>query len=380
MVRDDHPDAPLELVSSGAAGPARQAALPTPRGPLTEALFARWNHAPEPRVDASLVAAGETVGHDDPLDDGDLQLALYCCWELSYRGFRGVHPAWEECTSTFQLRRDLGRRMEDALRGLTAGSGTDPLRYLEGLLRGSAPSLSAFLLDAERLDWFLEFLVHRAPYQSKEADPHSWGLPRLEGLPKAAMVEIQSDEYGAGRPGHAHADLFAATLRAAGLDDSYGAWVDHVPAVTLATTNLISHLGASRRLVPALAGHLALFEMTSVGPMARYAELCDRLALGAQARRFFDVHVEADDHHGPLARTRLVGGLLAQDPGCGGEIVFGVAALDVVERRLAEHLRRSWTAGRTSLRLPLAATGRSSPDAEASGATDAAAGTPARVA
>ncbi|MCD9624510.1 iron-containing redox enzyme family protein [Rhabdothermincola salaria] len=326
--------------------------MPAPRGPLTASLFELWlGHPPN-----GALPPLPSLAVDDPLSDDDLQLALYCCWELSYRGFAGVHPGWEESTTTFELRRDLGGQIEGALRELTAAAGTDPLRYLDELTSGGdGPSLSAHLLAAERLDWFLEFLAHRAPYQSKEADPHSWGLPRLAGLPKAAMVEIQSDEYGEGRPGQAHADLFAATLRSAGLDDAYGAWVDHVPAVTLATTNLISHLGSARRLVPALAGHLALFEMTSVGPMGRYAELCDRLALGPEARRFFDVHVQADDHHGPLARNHLVGGLLAQDPGCGAEIVFGAAALDLVERRLAEHLRTAWDRGRSSLRIPLGA-------------------------
>jgi hypothetical protein len=78
------------------------------------------------------------------------------------------------------------------------------------------------------------------------------------GRPKSALVEIQLDEYGGGRPGLSHAELFAATLRAAGLDDTYGAYLDHVPGVTLATTNLISLFGSQRRLVPALVGHLAL--------------------------------------------------------------------------------------------------------------------------
>ena len=334
--------------------PIRSATLPVARGPLTASLFEAWQKSPgttAPTRSPLLVPSAT----NDPVADEDLQLALYCCWELAYRGFSDVHPGWEEETATFELRRDLGRSMEEALRDLTAGVGTDPLAYLDGLGGSDGPSLSGLMLDAGRLDWFLEFLVHRAPYQSKEADPHSWGLPRLSGPPKAAMVEIQSDEYGQGRRGHTHAELFAATLRAAGLDDAYGAWLDHVPAVTLATTNLISHLGSTRRLVPALAGHLALFEMTSVGPMGRYAQLCDDVALGPEARRFFDVHVAADDHHGPLARDRLVGGLLAQDPDCGPEIVFGAASLDVVERRLTGHLLASWAEGRSSLRIPLGA-------------------------
>ena len=56
---------------------------------------------------------------------------------------------------------------------------------------------------------------------SKEADPHSWALPRLSGPPKAALVEIQADEYGGGRGAHRiHAQLFADAMDALGIDAS----------------------------------------------------------------------------------------------------------------------------------------------------------------
>src|SRR3712207_8445227 len=45
------------------------------------------------------------------------------------------------------------------------------------------------------------FRSQRSIYTLKEADPHSWAIPRLTGRAKAALVEIQSDEYGEGRPG-----------------------------------------------------------------------------------------------------------------------------------------------------------------------------------
>src|ERR687894_167688 len=63
------------------------------------------------------------------------------------------------------------------------------------------PSLSSYLERDGTLEQFREFAVHRSAYQLKEADPHSWAMPRLGGPPKAAMVEIQADEYGGGGPG-----------------------------------------------------------------------------------------------------------------------------------------------------------------------------------
>ena len=54
--------------------------------------------------------------------------------------------------------------------------------------------------------------------------------------------------------------------------------------------------------------------MTSVVPMGRYARVCERLGLGRRARRFYDVHVEADDQDlvalGPASTLSAVLNLL----------------------------------------------------------------------
>ena len=170
------------------------------------------------------------------------------------------------------------------------------------------PSLSARVAEDASLDQVRELAVHRSAYERKEADPHSWAIPRLSGRAKAALIEIQADEYGGGVPGESHAELFAATVVALGLDPTYGRYLDRIPAVTLATTNLISLLGRQRRLRGALAGHLALFEMTSVGPMGRYAAGLRRLGVGGT--RFYDVHVEADAHHQHVAAHDLAQALV----------------------------------------------------------------------
>ena len=49
------------------------------------------------------------------------------------------------------------------------------------------------------------------------------------GAPKAALVEIQADEYGGGRPERMHARLFADAMDALGLDARYGAYLDRDP-------------------------------------------------------------------------------------------------------------------------------------------------------
>jgi hypothetical protein len=199
-----------------------------------------------------------------------------------------------------------------------------------------------------------EFMIHRSAYQLKEADPHSWAIPRLAGAPKAALIEIQLDEYGRGRAELMHAELFAKAMRAVGLDARYGAYLDQIPGVTLATVNLMSLFGLHRRLRGAIVGHLALFEMTSSIPNRRYAEGLRRLGFDGEATLFFDEHVTADAVHENIAAVDLAGGLAAQDPALLPDILWGARALDHVERRWIAHMLRSWEQGESSL-LPASA-------------------------
>jgi hypothetical protein len=209
--------------------------------------------------------------------------------------------------------------------------------------------VSRFVERSASLEQVLEFVVHRSAYQLKEADPHSFALPRLWGPPKAAMVTIQADEYGGGRASRMHAQLFADVMDALGLDSRYGAYVDEIPGVTLATVNLMSMLGLHRRWRGAITGHLALFEMTSSLPNGRYARGLRRLGFEGRALAFFDEHVEADAVHENLAAVDLAGGLARQQPELARDILWGARALVDVEARWARHLIAAWDAGESSL-------------------------------
>jgi hypothetical protein len=324
-------------------------ALPEPRGAVTELLLDALRGPP-----ATLPAEPAPAGEED------LQLALYLCYELHYRGLPGVDDGWEWEPSLLALRARLEREFEAGLRAAVPtpeppADGAMDLA-LRSLLEGDdGPSLSRHLERSGTLGQFLEFVVHRSAYQLKEADPHSWAIPRLSGPPKAALVEVQADEYGGGRPERVHAELFAVTMEELGLDRTYGAYLDHLPGVTLATVNLMSLLGLHRRWRGAIAGHLAAFEMSSSIPNRRYGNTLRRLGLGARATDFFDEHVEADAVHENVAAVDLAGGLARQDPAIAGDILWGARALVDVEARWARHLLDSWEAGRSSLLTPLAA-------------------------
>jgi hypothetical protein len=296
----------------------------------------------------------------DPLADEDFQLALYVCYELHYRGFDDVDPEWEWEPSLLALRRSLEKPFEDALRRAVGPVASDvPADEMDVALRAIAedddgPSLSQFVAREGTFDQMLEFMVHRSAYQLKEADPHSWALPRLSGQPKAAMVEIQADEYGGGRAERIHAELFARSMQAVGLDREYGAYLDRIPGVTLATVNLMSLFGLHRRLRGSLVGHLALFEMTSSIPNRRYGDGLRRLGL-ASATGFFDEHVEADAVHENIAAVDLAGGLVRQDPSMSRDVLFGAQALALLDRLWGDHVLACWAAEESSLHHPLGA-------------------------
>jgi len=286
----------------------------------------------------------------------DFQLALYLCYELHYRSFADVDERWEWEPSLLSFRRHLEDGFERGVRDLVPGPGqsTDIATSLwEMIAAASGPSLSTFVAERATLTQLREFLVHRSAYQLKEADPHTWAIPRLAGEAKAAMVHIQADEYGNGVEAAMHSSLFADTLAAADLDSRYGTYLDLLPASTLATVNLVSLFGLHRRFRGALVGHLAIFEMTSIGPMGRYAAALRRLRIPSGGWRFYDVHVEADAEHQFVAADRMAAGLAAAEPALVGDILFGAEAIMAVEGRFTRHLLSCWEAGRTSLRRPL---------------------------
>jgi Iron-containing redox enzyme len=330
--------------------------LPGPRGPLSELLLARLRDPPPPHRDGIELAAA--LMRDGALGE-DFQLSLYLLYELHYRGFAGVDERWEWQPALIALRSELEADFEATLRErLPADGRADSTRLGEAITHlidaDEGPQLSVYMERSADLDQFREFLIHRSAYQLKEADPHSWAIPRLDGPAKAALVEVQADEYGGGRPDRVHATLFAKAMRALGLDPAYGAYLDRIPGVTLATVNLMSMFGLHRRLRGAIVGHLAAFETTSPIPNGRYAKSLRRLGQGEDALDFFDEHVEADSVHENIAVYDMAQGLALSEPDLADDILFGVRALLDLDGRWTRHLLESWEGGRTSLLEPLA--------------------------
>lgn len=325
---------------------------PAPRGPLSAAVLAALTRHPPP--DRPIPAP---AGDADPLGE-DVQLTLYACYELHYRGFDGVDPDWEWDPELLRLRGALERRFLAAVRS-RIDVGEDVATSLDELLdellveRVDARGVSHHLRDAGTWEQLREYLAHRSIYHLKEADPHAWVIPRLRGQAKASLVAVEFDEFGGGRGERMHARLFAGLMAGAGLDPAYGRYLDVAPAVMLATVNLMSLFGLHRRLRGALVGNLAAAEITTSPSARRMVRCLERLRAGPECADFYTEHVEADAVHEQIMRRDVIGDLLAREPELAADMVLGVRATTLLESRLEDHLLGRWRSGRSSLLRPL---------------------------
>lgn len=337
------------MIGRTAVRPVEPPPLPEPRGPLSAAVVGALRRGPEllPPVDGA-----------DPYGD-DLQLALYCLYEMHYRGFAGVPDEREWDPALLTVRGAAERLFLEALRCEVPASddpAADVDAEIEALLvepvEGEGPS---WHLARDGEGWQVrEYVAHRSLYHLKEADPQAFVIARLDGPAKAALVTVEHDEYGAGDPDRMHARLFADMMRALGLDDSYGAYLDATPAETLAEVNFMSMCGLHRSLRAALVGQFATVELTSSPGSDRLVRAMHRLDL-AEADAFYAEHIEADAVHEQLVRRGVIAPLLAAEPALAKDVVFGIRASSMLADRFGEHLLACWTRGRASLRQPLPA-------------------------
>ncbi|RKT54793.1 iron-containing redox enzyme family protein [Saccharothrix australiensis] len=322
--------------------------LPAPRGPVSAAVVEALRTDPPP---AALPTA--RARDADPYGE-DLHLALQVCYELHYRGFRGVSPDWEWEPDLLRLRAVLERVFLDALHAdLPGRPGVDDVLAELLVEPVDGTGVSHHLRDGGEWWQMREYLVHRSVYHLKEADPHAWAIPRLRGTAKAALVAVEFDEYGGGRGERMHSQLYARLLAGAGLETGYLHYLEHVPAPMLATVNLMSLCGLHQGLRGALVGHFAAAEITTAPSAARMAKALERMAAHPDCVEFFTEHIEADAVHEQVMRHDVVGDLVAREPETADAVVFGVRATELLEQRLGDHLLGAWKNGESSLLRPL---------------------------
>lgn len=311
---------------------------PKARGVLSELLFEAMRTQPS--------TWGEVLS-TEPDHDDDAQIALWTLYELHYRGLEDVDDALEWHPALLRLRRRLEKSFESDLRrrhlapDVTAPFAEAFFDYVEW---HDGRSLASFVQRDADVEQTLELLRMRTIYHLKESDPTAWLVPRLSVRPRAALMELQYDEYGAGDPNRLHAHLFARGIEACGLSPEYGAYIDDVPVDVLAQNNAMSMFGLHRRLRGAALGHLAAFEATSSLPSRRMSQGLDRLGFPQEILDYYDEHVEADAVHEQLAVRVVCGSLLDDEPDLVDDVFFGAFTCLDLEDRFAGAMLSEWAA------------------------------------
>ena len=173
--------------------------------------------------------SGARTSLDGPLDvDGadpyglDLQLALYACYELHYRGFAGVSGSWEWDPVLLGLRGRLERLFLDAV-SRDVGD-IDPDETAEDAMAAlsvepvDGTGLSYFLRDERHLGADARVLRPPLALSPQGGRPTRVRDPAADRRRQGAFVAVEYDEYGAGRGERVHQHLFANLLDAAELD------------------------------------------------------------------------------------------------------------------------------------------------------------------
>ena len=320
--------------------------LPQPRGALSRAVFATMTESPD--VPAALCEVA-------PESLGDEQITLWALYALHEHDFDDVDPRreWDPRLLTIrgQLEGDFEARLRHRWADQPAASeeeSDEPAPIADRIFtlteQDEGPSLAAHVHRQATAEQVCQLLRWRSLYHLREADPSTWVIPRLGPEAKAALVELQFDEYGGGRPERLHSQLFANGMAASGLDPSPGAYVDEAPDEVLEQNNAMSLFGLHRRLRGAAVGHLAAFEATSSMPSRRMSQGLARLGFAEELRHYYDEHVEADAVHEQLAARGIAAALVAEDEALTEDVLFGAFTCLDLERRFAERALTEWEA------------------------------------
>ncbi|GAA1968177.1 iron-containing redox enzyme family protein [Nocardioides panacihumi] len=313
--------------------------LPKPRGPLSERVLGTLASGRSGGI-------GPLAALPAPETGDDAALTLWCLYELSYRGFEDVDDRLEWDPTLIAVRRDLEDDLERRLRASWSGRPSYEGDFAEAFFASvethEGPSLARYVQREATADQVMELVQARSIYHLKESDPVAFTVPRLPTGPRAALMELQYDEYGAGRPERLHAHLFATGMTALGLDPAEGAYLDQAPLPVLEQNNTMSLFGLHRRLRGASLGHLAAFEATSSGPCRRMSQGLARLDLAPQMQAYYDEHVQADAVHEQLAVRLICGPLIEAEPELEDDVWLGAFSCLDLEDRVAEHYLDRW--------------------------------------
>lgn len=335
----------VEVRSETSSPAADWPCLPRARGTLSEYVISTFAS----RSGSSQLMPSVDV--EDAMSDDDLQLALFLCYELHYRDVASAEWEWDPRFLSF--RAELERAFLLELRELTT---TPTARHatlaqnLDDVIGAHRVTpVSDYLSRHGSLKELREYCVHLSVSQLKNSDAQAFGVARLQGAAKAAMVQIQFGDHGGGISANSTTSLFARMLTSLRLDPSYGAYVGQVPGASLASANLESFFGLHRRWRGAMVGQVAAMKMTCVESMERCARAMEHAGVHEAGAQYFQTRSRTDALNALIARNRLVGALVHAEPEFAGDVLFGARSHLLLEDRLSKNILSAWSQGRSSL-------------------------------
>jgi hypothetical protein len=214
-----------------------------------------------------------------------------------------------------------------------------------------ASGLGAYLRERATLEQMREIVAQRSLFYLKEPDPWAMVIPSLRGVAKAGLLDVLLDEYGWGRHDHMHSTVYEILMERLGLDTTYDGYRDRAAWQYLASLNYQGLIARHRRLCRRMYGYIYLVEADSPRSMVNYLAAWDRLGIDdPDVRKFYDLHITADEGHQQVALEEMIAPVVRAEPGAAREIARGVLEGHVVHYGFSSHLVRTFEAGRSSLR------------------------------
>lgn len=328
--------------------------LPPPRGPVTDLLWADLLTYP---VEAPLESVSDAVRQalrtsGDLLYDEDLQLALFCLYELHYSGVDGVDDRWEWDPGLLRIRHLLETAFEARLRqgvaevfdleeALPRSTAEAAERLTAMTCQAPGTSVYDYIGREATAEQVREFLVHQSVHHGVHHLDHRM-------VPQPARQLRESAQAGREAPPTAGEGTVAGIDLDLDLEAGCGAYAEWFPAVALAALNTRSMFGLNRRLRGAAAGHLAVEHLTAREPQESSARALRRLGWADRT-----APAESTGSGGPPCGPELATRLMEEDTSLADDLFFGAASACLLDRLCGRWQLEAWHGGRGSLRRPL---------------------------
>lgn len=238
---------------------------------------------------------------------------------------RRMKPALPGAQWRSELRDDLqaqlleGEYVEEERRRIALRLGDVPseadafMQWFENLREagpGQGDRLFPWLADTATLPQMKWFLTQEVGGEAGFDDLVALTQVRMPAQAKLELARNYWDEMGRGHAKGMHGPMLERTAR----DLDVQATPEGTVWEALALANMMAALAANRRYAYQSIGALGAVEMTAPGRVAQVNAGLRRLGLGAQTRRYFQLHAGLDIQHSRDWNREVIRPLVAADP------------------------------------------------------------------